>query len=564
MARIILGPLVRRSGLADAVSPVVTGVQAINITNTSFVVSWTTNEVSTSQVDYGTTTGYTLGPTTLDSGKVKTHLVSITGLNPSTLYYFRVRSTDLAGNATVGTGYSITTSASGVDTTAPVITDVTAYNVTTTTATISWSLDEYATGQVEYGLTAAYGTLGAAETSFLYNGHVQTISSLLPGRTYNYRVRSQDASGNLALSGNNTFTTASAGTASVYGPAFAMDAKNNYQPGQNGASGSLVAMRFKALTTTSVASVCWAHRTGTGGYSGGTGGTLELSIQPDSGGFPSGTKLATATWVPGNPGAGGYLKRLAFGSPPSITAGQYYHAVWTNTDASPTVNFVSVNFAFTYNLLTPRQPFTTDADLRGAVKVSGVWDILSNDTPDVDVTCADGNHLGNAYFEVNLGYTAVFGGTSNLIRERFTVTGGNRTVTKVWARVGRQAGTGPITFRLESSSGTLIEQGSVAAGTAIIAYTAGALAVQTGTWLSYTFTTPRVLTNGLEYRMVMSAPAGSEYTMVSCRYENGDTDQLLSRAFTDGLAELTANGGSSWAKFYLYADLNMQFYFETQ
>jgi hypothetical protein len=97
------------------------------------------------------------------------------------------------------------------DTTPPAITAVTVSNITTTQATISWTLSEYATGQVEYGTTVSYGFTSTLEASFDYLAHVQTIKNLDPGVLYHFRVLSQDASGNLAMSADGTFTTLSAG-----------------------------------------------------------------------------------------------------------------------------------------------------------------------------------------------------------------------------------------------------------------------------------------------------------------------------------------------------------------
>ncbi len=93
---------------------------------------------------------------------------------------------------------------------APVITNVQAGSVSQSTAVISWDVSEFATGQVEYGKTTAYGSLSAAETSLQYTHHAQTVSSLTPGTLYHFRVKSADADGNLRMSGDATFTTLAA------------------------------------------------------------------------------------------------------------------------------------------------------------------------------------------------------------------------------------------------------------------------------------------------------------------------------------------------------------------
>ena len=59
----------------------------------SVTVSWITNELTSSQVEYGTTSS--LGSqTSIDSNKVSSHKMTVTGLTPNTAYYMRVRSSD--------------------------------------------------------------------------------------------------------------------------------------------------------------------------------------------------------------------------------------------------------------------------------------------------------------------------------------------------------------------------------------------------------------------------------------------------------------------------------------
>jgi hypothetical protein len=92
------------------------------------------------------------------------------------------------------------------DTTPPVISSVAA-SVTASSATISWNTNEPADSQVEYGTTTAYGSSTTLDST-LVTSHSQTLQSLSPSTTYHYRVRSKDASGNLALSADFTFAPA--------------------------------------------------------------------------------------------------------------------------------------------------------------------------------------------------------------------------------------------------------------------------------------------------------------------------------------------------------------------
>ncbi|HYR88232.1 MAG TPA: LamG-like jellyroll fold domain-containing protein, partial [Terriglobia bacterium] len=90
--------------------------------------------------------------------------------------------------------------------TPPVISAVAASGITSSGATITWTTDEAADSQVEYGLTAGYGQTTTLDAS-LVTAHSVSVSGLSPGTTYHFRVRSRDAANNLATSSDLTFTT---------------------------------------------------------------------------------------------------------------------------------------------------------------------------------------------------------------------------------------------------------------------------------------------------------------------------------------------------------------------
>jgi hypothetical protein len=91
--------------------PVISAVVASPST-TSAAITWTTDKTATSQVEYGTTTNYG-SQSTLDSTLVTVHSVTLSGLTASTVYQFRVHSTDAGGNAAVSSNFSFSTLASG-------------------------------------------------------------------------------------------------------------------------------------------------------------------------------------------------------------------------------------------------------------------------------------------------------------------------------------------------------------------------------------------------------------------------------------------------------------------
>ncbi len=96
----------------------------------------------------------------------------------------------------------------GVDTIPPTIFSVAA-EPDYKSATIRWSTNEAATSQVEYGLTAAYGSQTAKKPGPAMQ-HIAYVTGLSPATTYHYRVKSEDSAGNLGVSGDFTFATTSA------------------------------------------------------------------------------------------------------------------------------------------------------------------------------------------------------------------------------------------------------------------------------------------------------------------------------------------------------------------
>jgi len=194
----------KTTGTVDTTPPVISGVYTSAISSNSATINWTTNETSDTQVEYGTTISYG-NSTTLNTSLVTTHSQTISSLSPSILYHYRVKSRDVAGNLSVSQNYTFTTSAIA-DTTPPVISNIQVKNITSSSAAITWTTNEASTTQVEYGVTTSYGNLTSLDSSLL-TIHSVTIIGLSSFTTYDFRVRSRDAAGNEAVSGNRTFTT---------------------------------------------------------------------------------------------------------------------------------------------------------------------------------------------------------------------------------------------------------------------------------------------------------------------------------------------------------------------
>lgn len=97
---------------ADTTAPTVSARTVGGVTTDAVHITWTTDEASDSQVEYGTTGAYG-STTTLDGSLVTAHDVLISGLTPGTLYHYRILSRDADGNLQTSTDGTFTTSASG-------------------------------------------------------------------------------------------------------------------------------------------------------------------------------------------------------------------------------------------------------------------------------------------------------------------------------------------------------------------------------------------------------------------------------------------------------------------
>lgn len=188
----------------DSTAPTISSVSSSGVTTSGATITWTTSEASTSQIEYGTTANYG-SSTALDSTQVTSHSVSLSGLSESITYHYRVKSQDAAGNLATSGDYTFTTTTSP-DTTAPTISGVTVNAKDQSAAVIIWTTNEASTSQVEYGASTSYGSSTTIDSNKV-TSHQVSIGGLNASATYHYRVKSQDAAGNLAISGDNTFTT---------------------------------------------------------------------------------------------------------------------------------------------------------------------------------------------------------------------------------------------------------------------------------------------------------------------------------------------------------------------
>ncbi len=104
--------LAQVNGSTDLTKPTISSVTVSNITSTRAEVTWSTNEPATSYVDFGTSDLY--GTTAGEGSYLTAHVVTVSGLTANTIYHFRIRSKDAAGNEATSTDTTFTSAATTV------------------------------------------------------------------------------------------------------------------------------------------------------------------------------------------------------------------------------------------------------------------------------------------------------------------------------------------------------------------------------------------------------------------------------------------------------------------
>jgi hypothetical protein len=183
-------------GGSDETVPTISNVTSTALGTDTVTITWDTDELSDSTVDYMTDTGgdfsnaESIGLTAMvdSAGGLGQHTVTLSGLTPATTYYYRVRSEDPQSNEGVSTedpdGYTFTTLAG------PSLTDVAVSRISNTDATITWTTDQSSDSYVYYSTSTDFSSptlVGLANNTF---EHEITLGSLSLGTTYYFYVQS--------------------------------------------------------------------------------------------------------------------------------------------------------------------------------------------------------------------------------------------------------------------------------------------------------------------------------------------------------------------------------------
>src|SRR5207237_42549 len=163
----------------------ISNVQTSSVGSSSAVITWTTNNSASSQVDYGTTTAY--GSNVADTATVTSHSVTLTGLTPNTTYHYQVSGTDTFGQNAASPDATFTTtivvgpaSHFALATTATP-TAGTPFSFTLTTPKTAAALTPF---PVTVTLTDAYGNMATGYRGTVHFKSTDPLATLPPDTTF--------------------------------------------------------------------------------------------------------------------------------------------------------------------------------------------------------------------------------------------------------------------------------------------------------------------------------------------------------------------------------------------
>ena len=160
------------------------------VTTRSATVTWATDRDSSSQVEYGLSSGNYFSTAASNMTQTSSHSITLNNLDAGTTYYYRALWTDGDGN----TG----TSSEGKFTTlpAPTISNVSVTGINLHNATIQFTVKGATAVKLYYGPYGSLGNTQTLNTSTATSTYSIPLSGLTDGTSYTYRLDPVDVSGN--------------------------------------------------------------------------------------------------------------------------------------------------------------------------------------------------------------------------------------------------------------------------------------------------------------------------------------------------------------------------------
>lgn len=195
----------------DTAAPEITsGPKAVGVKQDRATILWITNEEADGFVEYATTEDFSESDSVRVVELTRQHRIGLEGLTADTRYFYRVQSTDAAGNSS-RFKRGLFHTPKNPDDKPPVITQGPATEeITDRSATILWRTNEVSTSIVEYSTLEDFSDPVRLEEDELVEDHEVALEGLEASTRYFYRVQSVDSDGNESRFKTGKFRTRAA------------------------------------------------------------------------------------------------------------------------------------------------------------------------------------------------------------------------------------------------------------------------------------------------------------------------------------------------------------------
>ncbi len=163
---------------------------ALDVSTKKAKLSWSTSREADSKIAYGTKSGEYFEVEAYSSEKKTDHLIELTNLSPSTLYYYVAKWTDEDGN----TGTSEELSFRTLE--APRVREVSVTNISISSALIKYTARGANSVKIYFGKSTDFGGVKEVPTSPVEAPYTSQLTGLDDGTKYIYKINSLDQDGN--------------------------------------------------------------------------------------------------------------------------------------------------------------------------------------------------------------------------------------------------------------------------------------------------------------------------------------------------------------------------------
>lgn len=196
----------------DETAPAISAAAVAAVTQNAAAITWQTNELAVSSVEYGLSTSYGLS-SPWSAIFATAHTASITGLSPGNTYHYRLIARDTSGNLARSQDFTLRTASAEIPDLAPppAVSDLAIADVQQTSLVLSWTLPADESGVRSFDIR--YATVPLTPQNFSAATRVQTTAvpvplgsrqshyvsvGLTPGVTYYFALTATDGAGNVS------------------------------------------------------------------------------------------------------------------------------------------------------------------------------------------------------------------------------------------------------------------------------------------------------------------------------------------------------------------------------